>query len=82
MVGGRADREGRAMMCNVGGTDRTVRIIVGVALLLAIFAVHNPVAQVVMGAVALTALGTAFIGFCPLNRLVGINTCHRPEARR
>lgn len=70
------------MMCNVGGTDRTVRIIVGVALLLTLFAVHNPVAQVVIGAVALIALGTALIGFCPLNRLVGISTCHRPEARR
>lgn len=64
------------MNCNVGGADRIVRVLVGIALLVIGFVVPMSgawqVAAFVVGAVLLV---TALVRFCPLNRLVGINTC-------
>jgi hypothetical protein len=61
------------MTVNVGGIDRVLRIIVGVALLSLFFlAQGNARAWSLVG---LVVLFTGISGFCPLYRLVGINTC-------
>lgn len=61
---------------NVGGADKVIRIVVGIVLIaLMLFADLNATWQIVAGVVAAIALVTAFVGFCPLNGLLGINTC-------
>lgn len=65
-----------AMQCNVGGVDKTVRILAGIGLAaFALFADVDTVWRIVAGAVAAVALVTATVGFCPLNSLLGINSC-------
>lgn len=58
------------MKQNVGGIDRVLRIVVGLAL----------VAWALMGGpvwawIGVVPLGTGLIGFCALYPLLGINTC-------
>lgn len=64
------------MKCNVGGIDRTGRIVIGVVLLvvglLAPLEMTWRIAALVVGAIA---LGTAIVRFCPANAAFGINTC-------
>ncbi|HMS21289.1 DUF2892 domain-containing protein [uncultured Sphingorhabdus sp.] len=59
------------MPCNEGKLDRTLRIIVGLALLATVFI--GP--QTVWGWVGLVPLLTGLFGFCPAYKLLGINTC-------
>lgn len=64
--------------CNVGGADKTLRIIVGIALAeFIVLAQVDSLWKVIGGVAAAIALVTAFVGFCPLNRLIGINTCKK-----
>lgn len=58
------------MNANIGNTDRIIRIVVGLALLSLVFV--GP--QTMWGLVGLIPLGTAFIRFCPLYTLIGMNT--------
>jgi hypothetical protein len=68
------------MKCNVGGWDKTFRLIVGIlALGIGIFAPVAPIWHVVAYVVAGIAFLTALIGFCPLNALLGIDTCARKQ---
>ena len=64
------------MKKNVGTIDRTIRGLVGIALLAAYFL---GAVQGTLGIVALVfgfvLLGTAAIGWCPPYTLLGINTC-------
>lgn len=63
------------MKSNVGGTDRTVRIVLGLVLLpLSYFALSGVLAAVgyVVGGIALI---TGLIRTCPVNALLGIDTC-------
>ncbi|MEW6513977.1 MAG: DUF2892 domain-containing protein [Pseudomonadota bacterium] len=58
------------MKLNVGGIDRILRIVVGLAL----------VAWAIMGGpvwawIGVVPLGTGLVGFCPLYPLLGMNTC-------
>jgi hypothetical protein len=62
------------MSTNVGTIDRTIRIILGVALLAMVFV--GP--QTPWGLAGLIPLITAFVGFCPAYRLLGIRTCAVP----
>ncbi|MBF9059421.1 DUF2892 domain-containing protein [Rhodobacterales bacterium HKCCSP123] len=56
---------------NEGTIDRALRIILGLALLALVFV--GP--QTPWGWVGLVPLATGLVGFCPLYRLLGINTC-------
>lgn len=58
-------------MTNEGTIDRTVRIVLGLALLS--LTVVGP--KSMLGLIGLVPLLTGVVGFCPLYRLVGINTC-------
>jgi hypothetical protein len=59
------------MTRNEGSIDRTLRILLGLALIAIVFI--GP--QTPWGWVGLVPLLTGLVGFCPLYRLVGINTC-------
>lgn len=58
---------------NVGQTDKIIRIVAGLVLLsLAFVGPKTP-----WGFIGLVPLLTAFVGFCPAYRLLGVNTCHK-----
>jgi hypothetical protein len=64
--------------CNVGGADKTLRIIIGIALVaFVVLAQVDTLWKVIAGVAAAIALVTAFVGFCPLNRLIGVDTCKK-----
>lgn len=57
----------------MGSTDRMIRLIVG-ALLVILVAMGTIGAW---GWIGLILIGTAFISFCPLYRVVGMKTCQK-----
>lgn len=60
-------------MKNVGGIDKTLRIVAGIALIASVFllpAVMNP-----WGWIGVVPLLTGLFNFCPLYPLIGVNTC-------
>ena len=59
------------MKQNVGGIDKTIRIIVGLGLISLVFV--GP--QTVWGWIGVVPLATALTGWCPPYALLGINTC-------
>lgn len=62
------------MMKNVGGIDKILRIIAGIALIASTFLVPvmNP-----WGWVGLVPLLTGLFNFCPLYPILGISTCKK-----
>lgn len=56
---------------NEGLADRLLRIVAGLALLALVFV--GPETQ--WGWIGLVPLLTGIVGFCPVYRLLGINTC-------
>ncbi len=64
------------MRTNVGGIDRVLRIVLGLALIGLTLAGTIGV----WGWIGLVPLATAAIGFCPLYPLLGINTCPMKKA--
>ena len=61
------------MTKNVGGIDRTLRIIVGLALIAA--AATGTVG--LWGYIGVVPLVTGFVRFCPAYTLLGIRTCSK-----
>lgn len=59
------------MLRNEGTIDRALRIILGLILIALVFV--GP--QTNWGWIGLVPLATGVLGFCPLYRLVGLNTC-------
>jgi hypothetical protein len=59
------------MTKNVGGIDRILRIVAGIALIA--LAVTGTIG--VWGYIGVVPLLTAAIGFCPAYTLLGLNTC-------
>ncbi|RIY41300.1 YgaP family membrane protein [Neopusillimonas maritima] len=58
-------------MKNVGGVDRALRIIVGLALIIAALAQYiGP-----WGWIGVIPLATGLIGMCPLYKLFGFSSC-------
>ncbi len=66
------------MKANVGGIDRIVRGVAGLALIAAGFlaGLASPWNWVAIGAGAVFAL-TALLRFCPLYPLLGVSTCKK-----
>ncbi len=60
------------MKKNIGSTDRTIRIVAGIVLLLILIFVQSGFRFV--GLLGIVLLATAFIGTCPLYLPFGINT--------
>lgn len=70
------------MNTNVGSTDKMVRIGLAVAAAVLAFVVGaGSVGGIVLLVVAAVLGVTALVGFCPLYRLFGINTCKVPSAK-
>ncbi len=63
------------MKANESTVDRIIRAVVGVAALLGAFAIGSGVTFVALLVVGAILLVTAAVGFCPLYRVFGINTC-------
>jgi len=65
---------------NVGKFDRILRTIIGIVLIVAPFATNMSLfssSTMIYGSVIVGAVlvATAGLRFCPLYRLIGINTC-------
>lgn len=58
---------------NEGTIDRAFRIILGLVLIAMVFV--GPKAA--WGWIGIVPLLTGLVGFCPLYRLIGLNTCPR-----
>ena len=63
------------MQANVGRNERMIRVAVGVVLAIAGLTVTATAAQAVLFIAAAVAFVTAAAGFCPLWKVLGINTC-------
>lgn len=64
------------MMTNESSTDRVFRVLIGLVLLSTVFI--GP--KTAWGWAGLIPLVTGLVGFCPLYRIVGINTCRTDRA--
>ena len=58
-------------MRNEGSFDRLARVVLGLVLLALVFV--GP--QTPLGWIGLIPLLTGIFGFCPLYRIIGVNTC-------
>lgn len=58
-------------MRNEGTTDRIIRVVIGIAILS--LTITGP--QSMWGLVGLVPLITGLVGFCPLYKILGLNTC-------
>ncbi|TCS43906.1 YgaP family membrane protein [Reinekea marinisedimentorum] len=66
------------MKVNMGSTDRTARLVVGLLFLLAVvMGWVSGVLAVVLGVLGVVFIVTAIIRFCPLYLPLGLNTCKR-----
>ncbi len=68
------------MIKNIGSPDRIARLVVGVLLLMLVFFSGMPLLasglwKGIFSIVGLVLIGTALMRFCPLYRLLGVNTC-------
>ena len=63
------------MTPNVGGMDRTLRIVVGLALLSLYFLLDGNARY--WGLIGIVPLATGLMGSCPAYSLIGMNTCRR-----
>lgn len=59
------------MKANVGGIDRILRIVVGLALVAWAALLGGPV----WAWIGIVPLATGAMGFCPLYPIIGMNTC-------
>ena len=59
------------MPTNIGGTDRILRIVLGLALI--VMTLSGVIS--VWGWLGLVPLATVAFGFCPLYKMLGMNTC-------
>lgn len=60
------------MQCNVGSTDKIIRLILGAAIIGAGVYYQNW-----LGAIGLVPIGTALLGWCPAYLPFGISTCKK-----
>ncbi|HEY0274802.1 MAG TPA: DUF2892 domain-containing protein [Paenirhodobacter sp.] len=60
---------------NVGGIDRVLRAVIGLALLSLILWVQGPARW--WGLLGLLPLGSVIVRYCPLYTLIGFSTCAR-----
>jgi hypothetical protein len=66
------------MAINVGGIDRTLRIVVGLAVLSLFFVLEGSARY--WGLVGLVPLFTGIFRFCPAYSIFGISTCPMKRA--
>jgi len=57
------------MSCNIGKTDKIVRIVLGIVLI-----ALGIMTGSWLGIIGIIPLGTGIMGFCPIYTLIGLNT--------
>lgn len=68
---------------NVSNADRVIRVIVAIiAFVIAAMVGFGSVLGIILAIVGVIMLVTAAIGFCPLYRVFGINTCKVPTSSK
>lgn len=72
------------MDINIGPTDRVVRIIAGLVLIVLALVPGLPLAghttlQWVAGIAGVVLVATALVRICPIYRLLGLSTCKLPR---
>ena len=68
------------MKSNTGNTDRGIRVALAVVAVIAALLVGiGSIAGIILLVVAVVLAVTAAVGFCPLYRVFGINTCKVPN---
>lgn len=65
------------MTPNVGGIDKILRIVVGLALITATLMDMLPV----WGYIGIVPLATGLMGWCALYPLIGLNTCSMKKSK-
>lgn len=69
------------MTANMSNLDRGIRLVVGIVLIALALGLHDagnaPASGLWWGWIGVIPLVTAFIGWCPLYRVLGISTCKR-----
>lgn len=66
------------MECNVGGSERVFRLVVGVAALAAALMLELETGwRIALFVVAAVGFLTAASRYCPMNSLLGRNSCRR-----
>ena len=60
------------MKKNIGAADKWIRIAAGIVLLALIFVIKSDWRW--LGLIGVILLGTAFLNFCPLYKLLGLST--------
>ncbi len=63
------------MQKNVGGIDRTIRIVAGLVLMVLGAVFFSKALGIALLVIGLVVLGTGVFRFCGLYTLLGINTC-------
>ncbi len=64
------------MVRNIGNMDKVIRVLVSVLFIgLVVSGAVSGTLAAVLGVFTVTFLATTAAGFCPLYKLVGINTC-------
>jgi hypothetical protein len=61
------------MKANVGNADRTLRVLIGLAVLAVVVLVEGPARW--LGLIGLVPLLTGLFGYCPLYAVLGFDTC-------
>jgi Protein of unknown function (DUF2892) len=70
------------MTCNLGGTERAIRVAIGMGLIGGALFVEPGWAVGVMSVIGGVAMLTGLIGFCPVWKLFGLNTWTVSSAAR
>jgi len=69
------------MKANENGTDRAVRIVLGIIALVASYmwlgVMEAQVLGIIVAAIGVIMLFTGFVGFCPAYKLCGMSTCKK-----
>jgi len=66
------------MQKNMGTVDRTLRVVIGVLLIAYAIPIGFPATGWNwVGWIGVILLLTAFVGMCPLYRIIGLSTCSR-----
>ncbi len=72
------------MKANENGVDRALRLVLGVALLVASFmwlgVADGEITGIIAAAIGAVLVLTGLVGFCPAYRLVGMSTCKIKDA--
>lgn len=63
------------MKANVGGMEKTIRIVAGIVLLGMVFFIEGNARW--WGLIGLVPLITGVVGYCPVNALLGFNTARK-----